>query len=120
MSEPKEDMQTVAKIRGKVRMVAAHEPSFGVLSTGEQIAVAFVCRARSIRPDALLGNHTRWSRQTWARVAAGMRVRAAPRLGREMTLRFAPLDHRSKLCARVNIPQAALPEHTDEPSKSDQ
>jgi hypothetical protein len=35
-------MQTVAKIRAKVRMVEAEEATFGLLSTGEQIAVAFV------------------------------------------------------------------------------
>jgi hypothetical protein len=39
---PNENMQTVAKIRNKVRMLVAHEASFGVLSTGEKIAVAFV------------------------------------------------------------------------------
>lgn len=35
------------QIRAKVRMVVADESSFGVLSTGEKIAVAFVLN----RPD---------------------------------------------------------------------
>ena len=39
----------VAQIRAKVRTVVAHEPSFGVLSTGEKIAVAFVLD----RPDLI-------------------------------------------------------------------
>ena len=33
---------TEAQIRAKVRLVANDEPSFGTLSTGERIAVAFV------------------------------------------------------------------------------
>jgi selenocysteine-specific translation elongation factor len=37
------DIQTAeAHIRAKVRMVVTHEQSFGVLSTGERIAVAIV------------------------------------------------------------------------------
>jgi len=35
-------MRAVLQIREKVRMVSAREASFGVLSTGEKIAVAFV------------------------------------------------------------------------------
>ena len=42
VKEQNKHMETVAKIRDKVRMVADDEASFGVLSTGEQIAVAFV------------------------------------------------------------------------------
>lgn len=41
------DLVTEDQIRAKVRMVAADESSFGVLSTGERIAVALVLD----RPD---------------------------------------------------------------------
>jgi hypothetical protein len=42
VKEQSEDMQTVEKIRAKVRMVDADEATLGLLSTGEQIAVIFV------------------------------------------------------------------------------
>jgi hypothetical protein len=45
----KKPSDTDAEIRTKVLMVAADESSFGVLSTGERIAVAFVLD----RPDLL-------------------------------------------------------------------
>ena len=42
-------MSAVEHIRSKVRMVVAHERSFGVLSTGEKVAVGFVLD----RPDLI-------------------------------------------------------------------
>ncbi len=42
MNEQNENLETIAKIRNKIRMVAADEASFGMLSTGERVAVAFV------------------------------------------------------------------------------
>jgi hypothetical protein len=42
VKEQNEDMRIVAKIRAKVRMVDSAEATIGLLSTGEQIAVAFV------------------------------------------------------------------------------
>jgi hypothetical protein len=56
-----------AQIRAKVRMVAADESLFGVLSTGERIAVALVLD----RPDLV-----RW----W-----GTMLEAVDRLGAEWT-----------------------------------
>jgi hypothetical protein len=40
--EQNENMRAIAQIRQKVQMVVANESSFGVLSAGEKIAVAFV------------------------------------------------------------------------------
>ena len=58
-------MSAVEQIRSKVRMVVADEKSFGVLSTGEKIAVGFVLD----RPDLI---------ESW-----GTLLQAADRLGPE-------------------------------------
>lgn len=58
-------MSAVEQIRAKVRMVVANEPSFGVLSTGEKIAVGFVLN----RPDLI---------ESW-----GTLLEAADRLGQD-------------------------------------
>lgn len=58
-------MSAVEQIREKVRSVVAHPKSFGVLSTGEKIAVGFVLN----RPDLI---------KSW-----GTLLEAADRLGAE-------------------------------------
>ena len=58
-------MSAVEHIRSKVQMVVAHEKCFGVLSTGEKIAVGFVLD----RPDLI---------KSW-----GTLLEAADRLGPE-------------------------------------
>jgi hypothetical protein len=58
-------VSAVEQIRSKVRMVVAQEESFGVLSTGEKIAVGFVLN----RPDLI---------ESW-----GTLLEAADRLGPE-------------------------------------
>jgi hypothetical protein len=58
-------VSAVEQIRTKVRMVVAHESSFGVLSTGERIAVGFVLN----RPDLI---------ESWGTI-----LQAADRLGQD-------------------------------------
>jgi hypothetical protein len=66
--EPAAPRFSEAQIREKVRMVVRDEASFGVLSTGEKIAVAFVLD----RPDLV--------KQAW-----GTMLEAVHRLGPEWT-----------------------------------